>query len=236
MPRPAMTSARQFPVVAAASGVASRERSPSKRESRCHPSAPRTSPPSVPTRSGPLRPRAKRLSSPALSQDKPAETIRGRKIALLGGDDVDANLLGAVKDALTAEGAIFEFIEAHAGTIADSAGKAQKVNRAAPNAPSVVYDGVVVLAARPPSPSQNRAWRCISVYASRFARWGTALRRKCHRRPRRCRCNREVCRCSQAASIPAPSDCRGACLSRPHPVHDRLISFAAMPVGIGLSE
>ena len=40
---------------------------------------------------------------------------------------------------------MFELIAAHAGTIADSAGKPQKVNRAAPNAPSVVYDAVVVL-------------------------------------------------------------------------------------------
>jgi catalase len=101
--------------------------------------------PSAPTPSGPLRPQAKRLSSPALSQDKSGDTIRGRKIALLGGDGVDAKQLKAAKDALTAEGAVFELIAAHAGTIADSAGKAQKVNRAAPNAPSVVYDGVVVL-------------------------------------------------------------------------------------------
>ena len=36
-------------------------------------------------------------------------------------------------------------IAAHAGTITDLAGRPQKVNRAAPNAPSVVYDAVVVL-------------------------------------------------------------------------------------------
>jgi catalase len=53
--------------------------------------------------------------------------------------------LKAAKDALTAEEAVFELIAAHAGMIVDSAGKPQKVNRAAPNAPSVVYDAVVVL-------------------------------------------------------------------------------------------
>jgi hypothetical protein len=42
--------------------------------------------PSAPTPSGPLRPGAKDLSSPALSQDKPSLTIKGRKIALLGGE------------------------------------------------------------------------------------------------------------------------------------------------------
>ena len=101
--------------------------------------------PSAPTPSGPLRPQAKDLSSPALSQDKPGATIKGRKIALLGGEGVDAKQLKAVREALTAEHAVFELIAAHGGTIVDSTGKPQKVNRAAPNAPSVVYDAVVVL-------------------------------------------------------------------------------------------
>jgi catalase len=100
--------------------------------------------PSAPTPSGPLRPEAKDLSSPALSQDKPGDTIKGRKIAILGGDGIDAKQLAAVKDALTAQEAIVELIAAHAGIIADSAGKPQRVNRAAPNAPSVIYDAVVV--------------------------------------------------------------------------------------------
>ena len=101
--------------------------------------------PSAPTPSGPLRPEAKDLSSPALSQDKPGDTIRGRKIALLGGNGVDAKQFEAVKGALMAQEALVELIAAHAGMITDSAGKAQKVNRAAPNAPSVIYDAVVVL-------------------------------------------------------------------------------------------
>ena len=41
--------------------------------------------------------------------------------------------------------AIIELISARAGTITDSAGKVQKVSRAAPNAPSVIYDAVAVL-------------------------------------------------------------------------------------------
>src|SRR5580704_9414702 len=100
--------------------------------------------PSAPTPSGPLRPEAKDLSSPALSQDKPGDTIKGRKIAILGGDGVDAKQLEAVKDALIAQEALVELIAAHAGMITDSAGKPQKVNRAAPNSPSVIYDAVVV--------------------------------------------------------------------------------------------
>jgi catalase len=83
--------------------------------------------PSAPTPSGPLRPQAKGLSSPALSQDKPGVTVKGRKIAILAGEGVDAKQLKAVTQALTTEGAVFELIAAHAGTIADSAGKPQKV-------------------------------------------------------------------------------------------------------------
>jgi catalase len=101
--------------------------------------------PSAPTPSRPLRPEAKELSSPALSQDKPGDTIKGRKVAILGGDGVDAAQLKAVKDSLMAQEALVELIAARAGTITDSVGKPQKVNRAAPNAPSVIYDAVVVL-------------------------------------------------------------------------------------------
>ena len=100
--------------------------------------------PSAPTPSGPLRSQAKDLSSPALSQDKPGDTIGGRKIAILGGEGVDAKHLEAVKQALVAQEALVELIAPHAGTIIDSAGKIQKVNRAAPNAPSVIYDAVVI--------------------------------------------------------------------------------------------
>src|SRR6202045_3177205 len=64
--------------------------------------------PSAPSPSGPLRPQTKNLSSPALSQDKPGNTIKGRKIAMLGGDGVDANQLTAVKDSLTAREAVVE--------------------------------------------------------------------------------------------------------------------------------
>jgi catalase len=101
--------------------------------------------PSAPDPSGPIKPAAKKLRSPALSMDKPAPTIKGRKIALLAGEGVDADQLQEVRKALEGKECIAELIAAHAGMIADSKGAAQKVNRAAPNAPSVFYDGVVVL-------------------------------------------------------------------------------------------
>ena len=101
--------------------------------------------PSAPDPAGPLRPQTKDNASPALSLDKPALVIKGRRIALLAGDGVDADQLNEMKEALLAQGCVVELIAAHAGVITDSDGKAQKVNRAAPNAPSVIYDGAVVL-------------------------------------------------------------------------------------------
>jgi len=101
--------------------------------------------PSAPTPSGPLRKDAKNLSSPVLSLDKPCDNIKGRRIAILGGEGMDAAQFKTVLTALQAEEAVPELIAAHAGVVKDSKGKLQKVNRAAPNAPSVVYDGVIVL-------------------------------------------------------------------------------------------
>ena len=105
---------------------------------------PKNPTPSAPTPSGPLRKNAKDLTSPALSMDKLAENIKGRRIAILGGDGVSADHLKAINNILVAEEGVGELIAAHAGTVNDSNGNAQKVNRAAPNAPSVIYDGVIV--------------------------------------------------------------------------------------------
>ena len=101
--------------------------------------------PSAPSPSGPLRAGAKELLSPALSQDRLGDTIKGRKVALLGGDGIDGKQLTAAQNTLLAKGAIPELIADHAGTILDFDGKAHKVDRAAVNAPSVVYDAVIIL-------------------------------------------------------------------------------------------
>lgn len=68
----------------------------------------------------------------------------------------------AVKQALLAPEALVELIAAHAGTITDSAGEAQKVNRAAPNAPSVVYDAVVIPGGASAAELAKPGWQSIS--------------------------------------------------------------------------
>ncbi len=100
--------------------------------------------PSAPEPSGPLKPEAKTMTAEALSQDKPADSIKGRKVAVIGGEGVDASHLAAIKSLMASEGAVVELIAPHGGAIKDSAGKAQKVDKPAPNAPSVIYDAVIV--------------------------------------------------------------------------------------------
>ena len=101
--------------------------------------------PSAPTPSGPLRKDAARLKSPALSMDKapPPPSLIGRKVAVLLGDGVDAKEVQLALAAFAEAGLAAETIGPHGGTVATSA-KPMKVNRAAPNAPSVVYDAVFV--------------------------------------------------------------------------------------------
>jgi catalase len=107
--------------------------------------------PSAPTPSGPLRKDAAQLKSPALSMDKapPPASLKGRKVAILVGNGVDAKEVQAALAALGDAGLVPETIGPTAGTVGTSA-KPLKVNRAAPNAPSVVYDAVLVPAGAGP--------------------------------------------------------------------------------------
>ncbi|WP_067486386.1 catalase [Actinomadura hibisca] len=85
-------------------------------------------------------------ASPALSQDgQPAETVTGRKVAVLVADGVNGAQVAAVRDALTAEGAFCEVLAASDGTVEDAGGGAPvEVDRAMATMASVLYDAVVV--------------------------------------------------------------------------------------------
>ncbi len=83
-------------------------------------------------------------SSPALSMDRPPDGIKGRKIAILAADGVDGKQLTQMKSALMAEGALCDVIAKFAGSITGADGKPVPVSKAAPNAPSVIYDAVFV--------------------------------------------------------------------------------------------
>ena len=84
-------------------------------------------------------------SSPVLSMANTINnTIKGRKVAILASDGVNAEHVIAIKAALKEGGAMGHVIARFAGTIKGSDGKDIPVDRAAPNAPSVVYDAVFV--------------------------------------------------------------------------------------------
>jgi len=83
-------------------------------------------------------------ASKALSMDKPCADIVGRKVAILGGAGVDGKQVAALKARLKKEGAMAEFIAQTGGTIESVEGSAIVVDRAAPNAASVIYDAVFI--------------------------------------------------------------------------------------------
>jgi catalase len=82
--------------------------------------------------------------SPALSMDKVAQEIKGRRIAVLAGEGVDGGHLAEIRKTLADAETVVEVIAAKAGTFKCSKGNDVRVNRAAPNAPSVFYDAVIV--------------------------------------------------------------------------------------------
>jgi catalase len=82
--------------------------------------------------------------SAALSMDKPAPNLKGRKVAILAGDSVDAKQVSRLKSALADEGAVAEIVAKLPGIITGSDGKAIPVDRVAANAPSVIYDAVFI--------------------------------------------------------------------------------------------
>ena len=82
--------------------------------------------------------------SPALSMNKQASAIKGRKVAILVGDGVDGRQVADLKAALAADGALTDVIARFAGVVQTAAGKTLPVDKPAPNAPSVLYDAVIV--------------------------------------------------------------------------------------------
>jgi catalase len=82
--------------------------------------------------------------SSALSMDKPATSIKGRKVAVLAADGTDASHVRALMTDLKSKGAIAHVIAKTAGMIQLLDGTSLKVNKPAPNAASVIYDAVFV--------------------------------------------------------------------------------------------
>ena len=76
--------------------------------------------------------------------DKAPPLVRGRKVAILVGDGVDSAIVKVMVGDLANAGQVPELIGPTAGAVIDSTSKPLPVNRAAPNAPSVIYDAVLI--------------------------------------------------------------------------------------------
>jgi catalase len=101
----------------------------------------------TPEAGAPVAPKAGKKTvkaSPALSMDKPADAIKGRKVAILVADGVSAKHVAAMKERLNEEGALYEVIAKFPGTVKSEGGKDLMVDRPAPNAASVLYDAVFI--------------------------------------------------------------------------------------------
>lgn len=83
-------------------------------------------------------------ASPALSMVRPSNGIKGRKVAILAADGVDSKQINQMKSSLLTEGALCDVIAKFAGMIDGADGKPVVVSKAAPNAPSVIYDAVFI--------------------------------------------------------------------------------------------
>ncbi|WP_067805388.1 catalase [Actinomadura formosensis] len=84
-------------------------------------------------------------TSPALSQaNTPADSVQGRKIAILVADGADPAAVEMVGEALTEAGALCDVLAAKDGFVQAAGGGQVKVTRAMPTVASVLYDAVVV--------------------------------------------------------------------------------------------
>jgi catalase len=88
--------------------------------------------------------KVKTKSSPALSMNKPADMLMGRKVAILAGEGVDAKQIADLKARLAAEGVKTEVIARMPGMVKGAGGKEVAVDRPAPNASSLFYDAVFI--------------------------------------------------------------------------------------------
>ena len=73
------------------------------------------------------------------------ESFKGRKVGALVTDGVDSNILGALKKALTDEGALLEIVAPKVGGVEASDGSWIEADQKVDGGPSVLYDAVALL-------------------------------------------------------------------------------------------
>ena len=101
----------------------------------------------MPKPAEPARPVVKDLKpSPALSIiGDPPEAFKGRKLGVLVSDGVDAELFGALKNAINQEGAVLKVVAPMVGGVEASDGSWIEADEKIDGGPSVVFDAVALL-------------------------------------------------------------------------------------------
>ena len=112
-------------------------------------------------------------ASPSLSMDKPADSIKGRKVAILIDAGVDGTKVKAMKSALNAEGAVVHLVAAHGGSVKAADGSMLPVDKPATNASSVFYDGVIV--AGGDDPAKMAAMGLVKAFLAETFKFGKAI-------------------------------------------------------------
>ena len=112
-------------------------------------------------------------ASPSLSMDKPVDSIKGRKVAILIDAGVDGTKVKAMKSALNAEGAVVHLVAAHGGSVKAADGSMLPVDKPATNASSVFYDGVIV--AGGDDPAKMAAMGLVKAFLAETFKFGKAI-------------------------------------------------------------
>jgi catalase len=104
--------------------------------------------------------------SPALSLIKKATpTLKGRKIAVLVTDGVDAMIVDQLREAVTAAGAVMAVVAPKVGGVKTKQGKKLPADHALSGAPSVLFDAIAIC-----SSAEGAKLLCVEAAAVDFVR------------------------------------------------------------------
>ena len=122
-----------------------------------------------------VSPTAKRKvkSSPALSMNKAAENIMGRKIAILVGPGVDGARVKKMKATLNEAGAIVHIVGPHGGAVEAADGAMIPIDKPAQNAASVFYDGAIVAGGA--DPAKMASMGLVKAFLAETFKFGKAI-------------------------------------------------------------
>lgn len=109
--------------------------------------------------------------SPALSMNKPATVLSGRKVAILVADGVDGKQVNDLKAALKAKGILSDVIAKMKTPVKAADGSAIAVDFPAPNAPSVKYDAVFIPAGKASADAMEKVGLAVHFVAEAYAHY-----------------------------------------------------------------